>query len=184
MGITVVASIISAAVAVKGAVDQKKAAGEAKHQAAVSAAEQRKQFDSQQRIADIKNARERAQLARQRRIQRGAVAATASNTNTSDSSGAIGGLASIDTQAATNLGNFGSVQQNQKDIVDSQGRQGTAEAGKIQAQADISSGQALFNVGSSVFGATGGFKTIFDAIPSSNPAAGPDNSAYHGSFGE
>lgn len=172
------------AVSVYSAVEQKAAAKDAKGAAAVSAAEQRKQFDSQQKIANIRNARERSQMARQQRVQRGQVQAIGANTGTSASSGVAGGLSSISTQAATNLGDFNAIDANQRDIVTSQGRQAGAQSAQIQAQADISSSQAMFNIGSSVFKEFGGFKTIFDSPATSSPSAGPTNSAYHGSFGE
>lgn len=187
MGLEVAAVVVAgigAATAVYGAVEQRKAGKEAAAAASRSAAEQRLQFQSQQRIADIRNARERAQIARQQRIQRGKIAATGANTGTSGSSGVVGGMASVDTQAATNLGVFGAIEANQTDIISSQIRGGQAQAQQIQAQADMASGQAMFNLGSTIFQAGGGFKTIFDAVPSSNPASGPYNSAYHGSFGE
>lgn len=178
MAVSAIYTIVSYAVAAYGAYNtyasgqKAKKAGE-KQEVALqsSAAEQRKQFAAQQRIADIKNARERANTARQVRMARGAIQSQGANTGTSGSSGVIGGIASTETQGASNLGTFGSIQGNQEDINASQSAQssfaadaGRAQGDSIQAQADISSSQGIFNIGQSLFKEGGGFKTIFDAV--------------------
>lgn len=153
----------------EGAQDAKAAAGKQADALNASAAEQRAQFASQQRIADIKNARDRANMARQERVARAGVIASGANAGVSQSSGVLGGVGSIGSQGAANVGYFNSVSANQNDILSSQSRQGgdmadygMAGASLTSAQADISMGQNIFNIGTSIFGASGGFKTIFD----------------------
>jgi hypothetical protein len=134
-----------------------------------SAAESRKQFQLQQKIADIKNARERVQMARQARIARANAVSTGALTGTSGSSGVMGGVASIGSQEASALGTFGAIQANQGDIITSQTAQagfavdsGRAQADATSAGAMMSVGQNVFNLGSNIFQANGGFKSIFD----------------------
>ena len=146
---------IAVGASVVGLVMQASAMEDAKDARNQSAAESRAQFAAQQRIADIKNARERANLARQTRLARAQIVQTGANTGTSSSTGVMGGVASVGTQSAAATGIFGAIEANQADIISSQERQG-------QAQGDIAEAQAMFNLGTSVFNAGGGFKTIFD----------------------
>lgn len=150
--------------------DTKAAAGRQAAAMESSAAEQRKQFQAQQRIADIKNARERANMVRQQRIARADTISTGALTGTSTSSGVQGGAGSIGTQGAANQGFFSAIQGNQQDIITSQIQQGSyaVEAGQAagditQASAQAALGQNLFNLGSNVFAANGGAKSIFDS---------------------
>lgn len=169
-------AITSAVVAVIGlgiqynAAQDAKAASNRQSQALEgSAAAQRKQFEAEQRIADIKNARERANMARQARVARANSVSTGATTGTSTSSGVLGAVSSIGSQASANTGFFGAVGANQNDILDSQRAQGgfALEAGLAQgeitrANADANTGGAIFSLGSKVFDASGGFKSIFD----------------------
>lgn len=155
--------------AYEGAQDAKAAGNRQAQAIESSAAEQRKQYESQQRIADIKNARERANLVRQERMARSRVVAAGSAGGVLSSSGVAGGLGSIASQGASNTGFFNSVQANQGDITQSQSRQagfaadaGMAAGAMTTAQADVSTGQSIFSLGTSIFSAGGGFKTIFD----------------------
>ena len=150
------------AISAFGAYQQYEAGREQKSAMQASAAESRAQVASQQRMADIKNARERATMARQSRIVRGALAAQGANKGVSSSTGVVGGLASVSTQTATNLGIFGALESNQDAILESQSRQGDANASAGQAQADSIMGGTIFSVGGALFKEGGGFKTIFD----------------------
>lgn len=150
------------AVSAYGAYTQYQAGQDQKEAMQASAAENRAQVASQQRIADIKNSRERANMARQARIARGALVTQGANKGVSTSTGVLGGGASIDTQSATNLGIFGALESNQQDILASRGRQGDNSAAAGQAQADSIMGGTIFSVGGALFKEAGGFKTIFD----------------------
>lgn len=159
-------SQVGLALSAVGAVTQYTAAQSQKEAMNRSAAEQRKQFAAQQRIADIKNARERANMARQARIARGALAQQGANRGVSTSTGVMGGMESVSTQAATNLGVFGAIEANQQDIISSQIGQAGATADAGRAQADSIMGGTIFTIGGALFKEGGGFKTIFDTTPS------------------
>ncbi len=125
--------------------------------------EQRKQFAAQQRIADIKNARERAEIARRTRVAKAESVNTGANTGTMNSSGVAGGAASAVSQGSSYTGSFNAISANQADIVSSQGREASAIANLGDAQAQMQQMQNLFSLGATVFTAAGGFKTIFDS---------------------
>lgn len=162
MGFSTYAGIAALAATAYGASEQHAAAGEAASASRSQAAERRAQAAAEQRIADIKNARERAAMTREARVVQGKVEAAAASGNTSYSSGAAGGLASVGTQEASNLGLFSAVSANQADITASRMRESFAIEAGGNAAARSANGQALFSLGSSIFTATGGFKNIFD----------------------
>lgn len=126
-------------------------------------AEQRAQFAAEQRIADIKNQRERADIARRTRLARSQILNTGANTNTMFSSGVSGGASSAVSQGASNLGMFNAIAANQADIIASKGREADAIADLGQATGEISQMQNLFSLGATIFSAGGGFRSIFDA---------------------
>lgn len=162
MPIAAAVPYIGLALSAYGAYQSYTAGQEQKQAMQSSAAESRAQVAAQQRIADIKNARERANMARTARIAAGTITNQGYSKGVGGSSGVQGGLASIGTQVATNLGVFGAVEGNQQDILASQGRQGQYQAQAGEAQADSIMGGTIFSVGSAVFKEGGGFKTIFD----------------------
>lgn len=132
-------------------------------------AEQRKQFEAQQRIADIQNARARAEQARKARVARAQVINQGALTGTLNSSGVQGGTGSIQTQAASSIGEFSAVGNEQGNIIESQKAQASFVTSGGQAQADIvkagatsAVGQNIFNLGAEMFKAAGGYRTIFD----------------------
>lgn len=132
----------------------------------------------QQKQADISNQRNRVRSIREARIKRGQIAAGAQNAGVSGSSGAIGGASSISSQLTSNLG-FGDQQlQIARDLGDNnvatQGALGdinvnlasiatTNSANQAKAQEGAALGAAIGGLGSSIFSAGGGFKTIFGA---------------------
>ena len=164
MPLNLVLTGVGLAISAYGAFQQREAAQEQQAALQISAAENRAQVASQQRMVDIKNARERANTARQARITRGTLAAQGANKGVSSSTGVIGGVASVSTQSATNLGVFGALEANQEDILASQSRQGDAQSQVGQAQADSIMGGTIFSVGSELFKHGGNFKTIFDNV--------------------
>lgn len=129
------------------------------------AAQQRTQFAAQQRMADIKNSRERADMARKTRLARAQVLNTGANTNTMGSSGVAGGIASAGSQGASNLGMFNAIAANQADIITSQGKEAEAVRAIGDAAGAMSNAQAMISIGGAIFSAGGGFKTIFDGPP-------------------
>lgn len=145
-----------------GASEQHSAAGDAAAASRSQAAERRAQAAAEQRIADIKNARERAAMTREARLAQGKVEAASATGNTSFSSGAAGGLGSISSQEASNLGMFSALSANYADITASRIREGFAIEAGGNAAARSAKGQAIYSIGSSIFSATGGFKNIFD----------------------
>lgn len=145
-----------------GASEQHAAASDAAQAARDQAAERRAQAVAEQRIADIKNARERAAITRESRIASGKVESAAAAGNTSFSSGAQGGLSSIKSQEASNLGMFSGIQSNFADITASRIRESFSLEAAGNANARMAQGQAIYSMGSSIFSATGGFKNIFD----------------------
>lgn len=162
MGASTYVAIAAIATMVYGSSKAEDAEDDAHKARQDQAAEQRTQFVSQQRIADIKNNRERADLARQSRVARAQILNTGANTNTTFSSGVSGGIASVASQAATNFGMFNALGANQADIISSQMRESTAIARLGNAQGSMANAQSIFNLGAAAFSASGGFKTIFD----------------------
>lgn len=154
--------IAAVAVAGYGAHQQHEAAQDAAAATSQQAAERRAQAAAEQRIADIKNARERAAMTREARITAGKVESSAASGNTSFSSGAVGGLSSIKSQEASNLGMFNALSSNFSDITASRIRESFAIEAGGNAGAKMAQGQALYTIGTSIFTATGGFKNIFD----------------------
>lgn len=83
-----------------GAVQQHQAAGE-----------QKKALREQQRISDIKNQREVREQIRQERIKRATILQSGENVGAAESSGVLGGAASVTSQAAGNISFLDSLQQ-------------------------------------------------------------------------
>lgn len=176
MAITATMALVAGALfAGTGVVQGQQARSEARRQSNIQAeetkiqgAEQRKQLEAQQRIADIRNSRERADFVRRAAFARAQVINQAALGGVSQASGPAGGVAGIDTAAATGLGGFAATQANQQDIFASQTtqsesivRSGVAGAALTRAQVDISGAQALQSLGTTLFSAAGGFKSIF-----------------------
>ncbi len=123
--------------------------------------EARAQAALEQRKADILNTRQLRTALRQSRIARAQVENTGANAGTSSSSGVLGGVGSIDTQTNANVGFFGQMENLNSQITTSQQRSAGAAADYGGAAGDAAIGGALAGLGNSVFGAAGGYKTIF-----------------------
>ena len=174
---------IGLATAGVGAVQQYQAGQKQKEAMGRQAAAQEEQFRVSQQQAEIQNVRAVRQQLRQRYAAAAALTSRGAMTGTLGSSGVAGGLASLGAQQAANLGYM-------SDIAGTQAAMGQQAAIIGQAQADygIAAGQAaqgaaFANLGGTIFQAGGGSKTLFGQS-NPNPASGPYNSAYHGSFGE
>lgn len=169
-------AVVGLVIAAYGAYEQHGATKDAKKAAEENlgiqqqiAGENRQQIEAQQRIADIQNARSRAQLARESRITAANIEANGARGATVFSSGVQGAVGAARTAGASNVGGFDVAEANTRRITESQFRVaglgadlGAAQRDMSFAQARGSEGQAYFNLGTSIFGAGGGYKTIFD----------------------
>lgn len=138
---------IGLGLSVIGSVQQAKSEKKAVAAQQASIAEQRKR-DA------IRAARERAQTAREARIKRAQIMATGYNVGAGVSSGVIGGAQAVTSQAASQTGFIGQVQQT------------TDRANQFQSNAagyssDAATWGAISGVGQKVFDYAGGFSTIF-----------------------
>lgn len=87
---------VGAAVAVKGTIEQKEAAGKA-------AEEQRKSEQTQQRIRDLQTARQRRAQVREARVARAEIISEAGAGGTLQTSAAVGGAGSVRAQLGSNI---------------------------------------------------------------------------------
>jgi len=97
--------------------------------------EQRRQNRLNQRKTDIRNARQRVNIVRKARIARAQVEAAAENKGTSGGSGVAGGVASIGSQVAGNLGFVNRVGSIDTALSDSKDREGAALTNIARSQA-------------------------------------------------
>jgi hypothetical protein len=127
------------------------------------AAEQRQQLAAQQRIADIQNARERADIARKARLARAQIISSGANNGVLLSTGVAGGVASVQSQEAAQRGVFGAIALNQVDMLASKAREASAIVALGDAQGKMTEAQGTIALGEYIFTAGGGAKTIFDS---------------------
>lgn len=114
----------------------------------------RRAAEAEQRRADIQNARAVRQSIRQARIARGTVVNTGANAGTSQSSGVLGGVASVGSQLNSNVDYL-----NQSTAVAKEYASAQADAGAAAGEA--AQWGALGNLGGTIFSSAGGFQTIF-----------------------
>lgn len=138
-----------AAVAISAAsyAEQKEAAGDA-------AAARERQAKAERRKAEVQNIRAVREQIREQRIAAARIVARGASSGTLGSSGVAGGVASTQSQLATNLDYMGQVAGANRDIAD-------ASVSFGEAQGDIAQAQAMGSLGSTIFSGAGGFKTIF-----------------------
>jgi hypothetical protein len=156
-------AVAGLAIAAKGAKDQRSAAKE-------SAAIERRQADSMEEAAvlekhrsDIANQRALRASLRQARLARSDVVNMAALTGTSGSSGELGGLASIGTQAGVNRGVFVQGQDLAEKTYQVSTEMSQLYAARGSAAARGTRGQLASSIGSTLFGIGGGYKTLFGA---------------------
>lgn len=113
-----------------------------------------RQAKSERRKAEVQNIRSVREQIREQRIASARILARGATSGTSGSSGVAGGVASTGSQLASNLGYMGDIAAENANIADATQAFGVA-------QGDIAQAQALGSLGSSIFNAAGGFKTIF-----------------------
>lgn len=119
-----------------------------------AAAQRADATQAQVRGAEVQSRNARVQAIREARIKRAAILAQAEATGAGVSSGAQGGVSSIESQLASNVGNI-NVQTGFSQYATN--RLGAASASETQA----SIFQAYAGIGMSAFQASGGFDTIF-----------------------
>lgn len=153
-------AVIGLGLSVLGAVNQRKEAKEQKKLARQQADEQRQQAELERRRADIANARTLRANLRSARIARGEMTNVAGSAGLTGSSGFQGGMGSLESQQAANVGFFQQGQQfneasfqNQVDTAEIGARMGASQARSMQAG-------ALGSFGSMMLQDSGGFRQI------------------------
>lgn len=122
---------------------------------------QQEQFALERQKADIENIRQARAAVRQARIARATVINQGADTGTLGSSGVQGGASSVGAQLGANLDFFNEMHGLNDQIITTQAARGDAVIAGAQAQADSAKAGAIGSLGGTVFGAAGGFKTIF-----------------------
>lgn len=149
--------IIALAVTAFSAVQQYR---EARKQAKIQediAREQKKQQELQKRVADVKAARERAEIARNQRIRRATMVAGAEATGGAGGSALAGGAGSLLTRSASEVG-FNLMGQAAGDkIFASNQRIGDLSIDASQSMSHSAMWGAVGKIAGGVFSATGGF---------------------------
>jgi hypothetical protein len=126
-----------------------------------SAEAQRQQAALQQRQADINNARQIRAAARQSRIAQAVIANTGANAGTSNSTGVVGGMQSVEGQNRANIAFFDQMKTINAGITGTQIAQADANVQMAQGQSDAYQAAALGNLGGTLFKEGNGFKSIF-----------------------
>lgn len=146
---------------VGGAADVRKAQKEQADIMRQQTVQMERAAELERRKTDIANARMLRASIRSARIARGQVVNIGAQTGTSESSGVLGGLASLDTQAGVNRGVFvqgQDIAERQYQVSTTMGRLHSASG---SAAARAASGQFYGSVGEALFGMGGGYKTLF-----------------------
>ena len=143
----------------------------AKHQAAKAEARAvgrkadaaMKQAELEKRKADIANARQLRAALRQSRIARGQVENLAAQSGTSESSGVLGGLASIGAQEGVNRGVFVQGQDIAEEGLEASYAMAQGFRAQGKARARQATAGAIAGIGGAMFSGAGGFPAIFGA---------------------
>lgn len=161
MPLVVVGAAIGAAAAPVGAMLTYAAAGAmvgatiGQYQAAQeSAAQQRAAFAASERRANIQNVRNIRQQIRAARLAQARMANVAYQTGGAGSSALEGGMSSVQSQTAGNINYMAQIAEQNTAI-------GQAEVASAQAQSEGAIYGAVGNLAGTIFGAQGGFKTMF-----------------------
>lgn len=161
----VTAAIASVVIGATSLVKGEEARQEARSASEKSAAEQRKIQSEQKAQNAAQAASERRKQIREERVRRARVLQSSEASGVEGSSGEFGALGALGTNLATNIGtNLGAVAAGERtsgfaqNAADFMGQANNARSGAEQA------GQ-MFSLSSSIFAASGGFKTLFPAPP-------------------
>lgn len=123
-----------------------------------AAASQEKAIEEQRKQESIRAARERAKTVREMRIKRAAIQAGAVNMGVGGSSGELGGVSSVQSQAASQVGFISQIEQSSN--LANQYMQDAA--GHKSSAATYG---AISNVAQGAFTDLGGWKSIFKKTP-------------------
>lgn len=154
-------AMVGLAVGAVGTVGQLMQGQEARKNARAQAEEMRRQAELEQRKADVVAARNLRQSVRQARIARASIINQGATSGTNESSGVLGGVSSVASQEASNIGFVNRVGSLNSQITASQARQGEHSAAIGDAQGTSAIFGAFGNLGGTVFQGAGGFRTIF-----------------------
>jgi hypothetical protein len=170
MGLELIAGIAAATAAV-GTANQLEQGRVARSTARTQAGLQRQRQGEERAMNAAQAAQERRQQIREERVRRARVMQASENTGVAGSSGEIGAIGALSTGLSSNIGtNLGRLGAAERLSGISQGIADTnLSLGLAQSRAQ--EGQALTNIGSTIFGAAGGFGTlsgssIFSPTPS------------------
>ena len=119
--------------------------------------------ERERRMADIQNLRAQRSAIRMARQARAQIVSAGANLGTAGSSGVLGGASSVQAQLGSNLSDFTAQSQLQNEIFQGQKQQAVLQERLGSIQARSSMWGAVGQVAGSVFGATGGFGTVFGA---------------------
>lgn len=161
MGIETAVAVIGLVIAGAGAYSQHEAGQDQKDALKKQGNLQREQFELERRKADIESARNARSAVRQARIARASIINAGADSGTLTSSGVQGGASSVGSQLEGNLDFFNTMHGLNEQIISTQAERGDAVIAGGQAQADSAKAGAIGAIGGTVFGAAGGFKTIF-----------------------
>lgn len=162
MGIEV--AVASLAITAGSAYMQYQAAQDQKDALEDQARASRAQFEAQQRRADIENARSMRQAVRQARAARSVVVNAGANSGTLTSSGVQGGVASIGSQLNSNLSYIGDIAETNAEIAAASLASNQAQIAQGQASAEGAQWGAIGSLSSTIFQASGGFRTIGKSV--------------------
>lgn len=157
MPIAFILPYIAAAGAVYGAVQANEGAKAADYYGRAQA-DQGRLAQGEQKAANAQAAaQERRNQIREERVRRARILQTSENTGTSGSSGEAGSLGALSTGLSSNIGsNLGSIQR--ANTLSDIGQRSADFAGAMrEGQAQQQFGQSLFQMGTSIFSASGGF---------------------------
>ena len=123
-------------------------------QGARAAKAQNKALERQQRADEIRAHRERVTAVREARIRSAQVAAERANTNVLESSGAMGGMGSLSSQAGAEVGYINQIEKTiQEANVFMKKSASAQQVGSVFS--------AIGSVGSNIFDSYGGYKEVF-----------------------
>jgi len=177
------AAVVGAVVGTVGVVQQYEAGRAQKSAMQQQSAAQQRQYALSQQQAEIQNIRSVRQQLRQRYATAAALTARGATAGTLSGSGLAGGLSSLGSQLASNLGYQSDIAGTQAGMAREAAVIGQAQTAYGIAAGQAAQGAAFTSLGSTIFTAVGGSEQLKKIINSSGgSSAGPYNSAYHGEF--
>jgi len=146
-----------------GMIRQRKESEKAAKSARQQADAQRKAEQARQRQSEVDAQRERVKQARENRIKRAQVISSTGNEGLgfSGTSGNVGAVSSVDSQASSNVGYINQQQGFASEISGYNIEAGNAGTSLFTAQAKAAQWQQIGSVGKEIFEGYGGFGTIF-----------------------